>query len=224
MKIYEMLPELFSKSEIMILDFSQLPANLPEYKNIKTYFASCIARGIDPKLPENRQKFNNDFLNKTGGRYLIGRYAEDRIQMLRGSQIEKEGRTIHLGIDISSIDLEEVFAPSDGEIVAVGREPGDHSFGHYLIFKPEDALTENYLFLGHLSSDLPKTGKVNAGQKIATLGDFINGENGGWSRHLHVQLLKNLPKNDLLPKGYSTKADLPQKMIDYPDPSFLIFK
>ena len=128
-----------------------------------------------------------------------------------------------MGIDIFSKDLEDVFAPSDGEIVATGKEAGDHSFGHYLIFKPEDSLTENYLFLGHLSSDLPSNDTVKAGQKIAKLGDYINGENGGWSRHLHVQLLKTLPMNDLLPKGYSTKASLTQNKLEYPDPSFLIF-
>ena len=145
MRIFEMLPELFAKSEIMILDFSQLSSDLPEYKNIQKYFSKCIENGINPKLPENRQKFNNEYLERTGNRYLISRYAEDRIEMLRGSQIEKEGRTIHMGIDIFSRDLEDVFAPSDGEIVAVGKEEGDHSFGHYLIFKPEDAFTKNYI-------------------------------------------------------------------------------
>lgn len=224
MKTFELLPQLFTESEIMILDFNQIPSDLPEYKNIKAYFSSCIEKGIDPKLPENRQKFNNDFLEKTGGRYLIGSYAEDRVEMLRGSQIEKEGRTIHLGIDVSSRNLEDVFAPSDGEIVAVGREPGNHSFGHYLIFKPVDQLTHNYIFLGHLSSDLPVLGKVVAGDRICRLGDFTNGENGGWSRHLHVQLLKNLPKGSELPKGYSTKENLAQNLIEYPDPSFLVFK
>ena len=219
-----MLPELFAKSEIMILDFSQLSSDLPEYKNIQKYFSKCIENGINPKLPENRQKFNNEYLERTGNRYLISRYAEDRIEMLRGSQIEKEGRTIHMGIDIFSRDLEDVFAPSDGEIVAVGKEEGDHSFGHYLIFKPEDAFTKNYIFLGHLSANLPNLGKVRIGEIIATLGDFVDGENGGWSRHLHVQLLAKLPDIDSLPLGYSTKSGLSQNMLNYPDPSFLVFK
>ena len=224
MKAFELLPQLFTKSEIMILDFSQLPADLPEYKNIKTYFSACVKNGVNPKLPENRQRFNNQYLERAGLRYLISRYAEDRIEMLRGSKIEKEERTIHMGIDIFSKDLEDIFAPSDGEIVASGKETCDHSFGHYLIFKPVEELTHNYIFLGHISSDLLRNGIVKAGQKIATLGDFKNGENGGWSRHLHVQLLKNLPNKDLLPKGYSTKEALAQNIIQHPDPSFLVFK
>ena len=80
-------------------------------------------------MPENRQRFNNQYLERAGLRYLISRYAEDRIEMLRGSQIEKEERTIHMGIDIFSKDLEDIFVPSDGEIVASGKETCDHALG-----------------------------------------------------------------------------------------------
>lgn len=222
-KIFELMPQLFTRSEIMILDFNQIPSDLPEYKNIKKFFDKSQEEGIDPKLPENRQKFNNEFLQKTGKRYLISRYAEDRIEMLKGSKIAKEGRTIHLGIDIFSKDLETVYAPCDGEIVVAIREEGSHSFGSYIIIKLDAKVTKNFLFLGHLSYDLPDLGKVSKGQIIAKLGDYINGENGGWSRHLHVQLLKDLPENDSLIPGYSSRKNLNQNMINYPDISFLVF-
>ncbi len=222
MKVFELLPELFTKSELMILDFNQIPSNLPEYKNIKLFFEKSRDAGNDPKLPENRQEFNNNFLDKTGKRYLISRYAEDRIEMLRGSKIAEEWRTIHLGIDIFSKNLEIVYAPCNGEIVATGFEEGGHSFGHYLILKPDLKLTKNYIFLGHLSKELLNIGSVTKGQKIADLGDYVNGENGGWSRHLHVQLLADFPQNNLLPPGYSSKENLNQSMIKYPHPSFLI--
>lgn len=91
-----------------------------------------------------------------------------------------------------------------------------------LIYEKQVGKTKNYIFLGHLSKDLPNMGSVNKGQKIAELGDYVNGENGGWSRHLHVQLLADLPQNNLLPPGYSSKENLVQNMIKYPDPSFLI--
>lgn len=65
MKIFELLPELFTKSELMVLDFNQIPSDLPDYKNIKTFFERSKSIGIDPKQPENRQKFNNDFLKKS---------------------------------------------------------------------------------------------------------------------------------------------------------------
>ncbi len=224
MDVFALMPELFSKSEIMILDFNQITSDIPEYKNIKLFFEKSRDIGKDPRLPENRQEFNNNFLDKTGMRYLISRYCEDRIEMLKGSKIAEEGRTIHLGIDIFSTNLEEVFAPCDSEIVATGFEQGGHSFGHFLILKPELKLTKNYIFLGHLSKNLPNKGLVTKGQKIAVLGDYVDGENGGWSRHLHVQLLAELPKGNAIPPGYSSKGNLSQNMLEHPNPSFLIFK
>jgi hypothetical protein len=220
--IQPLFPEIFTKSEIMILDFNQIPSGLPEYKNIKIFFENCYKKGIDPKLPENRQNFNNNFLEKTNKRYLIGRYLEDRIEMLRGSEIETEGRTIHQGIDVFSKDLELVSAPCDVEVIKIGREKGEHGFGYYMILKPDLMITKNYIFIGHLSKDLPKLGKYSSGQELARMGDYENNENGGWSRHIHVQLLSNLPINNDIPWGYSAKQNLDQAMMEYPDPSFLL--
>lgn len=208
----------------MILDFNQIPTETPDYKNIKLFFEESQKLGVDPKLPENRQKFNNTFLDKTNKRYLISRYAENRIEMLKGSKIAEEGRTYHLGIDIFSKNLESIYAPCDGEIVAYDKEEGNHSFGNFLVFKPNSTLTENYIFLGHLSSDKSQLGSVRRGDRIAKLGDYMNGENGGWSRHVHVQLLSILPENIFSIPGYSTKEKLNESHIKYPDPSFLIFK
>lgn len=224
MDVFELMPELFSKSEIMILDFNQIPSDIPDYKNIKLFFEKSKQIGKDPRVPENRQEFNNNFLDKIGMRYLISRYGEDRIEMLEGSKIAEEGRTIHLGIDIFSKNLESVYSPCDGEIVATGFEEGGHSFGHFIILKPDPKVTKNYIFLGHLAKNSPNKGFFTKGQKIAELGDYVDGENGGWSRHLHVQLLKDLPKGNDIPPGYSSKQNLTQKMIEYPDSSFLVFK
>ena len=177
----EILKEMRSRSERVILDFSEIPSDLPSYKNIKLYFESLASKGIDPKLPENRQSFNNNFLSVSGNRYLIGNYAEDRSAMLKGSHIEREGRTYHLGVDIFSQEQEEVYAPTDGIIVRAEREPDDHGYGFYVIIAHEQGDDRWYSFMGHLSSQLPPVGKAVAkGERIAKLGDFINGENGGW--------------------------------------------
>jgi len=220
-KILPLVPELFTKSEIVILDFNEIPSGLPEYKNIKLYFEKCEKLGIDPKLPENRQIFNNNFLEKANKRYLIGRYLEDRIEMLRGSEMALQGRTIHFGIDIFSKDLEIVSAPCDVEVIKIGREKGKHGFGYYMILKPNPIVTQNYIFIGHLSKDLPKLGKYFSGQEIAKMGDYINNENGGWSRHIHVQLMSKLPEDNSIIWGYSTKETMGEEIIKYPDPSFL---
>ena len=72
--------------------------------------------------------------------------------------------------------------------------------------------------MGHLSGDLPPLGPVTAGQKIARLGDFAHHENGGWSRHLHLQLCRDLPAPGQAPLGYASKATLHETQQAYPDP------
>ena len=100
-KFYPILPNL-DNSEVVFLDFSQILVDIEDYKNIRKFFEICSSNNTEPTTPKMRQEFNNSFLKKSGKRYLIGRYGENRKEMLHGSQIEKEGRTIHLGMDIFS--------------------------------------------------------------------------------------------------------------------------
>ncbi len=214
----EPMSDLFTQSKSLILNFDEIPEGTPSEENIRTYFQECEARGLNPRLPLSRQRFNNKMLERTGARYLVSRYGEDRAPMLKGSVIDKEKRTIHLGVDIFCKDLEAVHAPCDGKIVVKNREDESHSFGNYVVFQPEDA-PNLYLFLGHLSAELPEESTTfKRGETLARLGDFTLNENGGWSRHLHLQILKELPEAGEAPVGYSTKADLPANMDKFPDP------
>ncbi|MEK6848623.1 MAG: hypothetical protein AABX65_03240, partial [Nanoarchaeota archaeon] len=112
-KFYPILPNL-DNSEVVFLDFSQILVDIEDYKNIRKFFEICSSNNTEPTTPKMRQEFNNSFLKKSGKRYLIGRYGENRKEMLHGSQIEKEGRTIHLGIDIFSNKQETIYAPYEG--------------------------------------------------------------------------------------------------------------
>lgn len=212
----ELMPEMFSRSHLMILDFSEIPTSLPKEENIQLFFADCRSRGLNPRDPAQRQAFNNRMLDATGSRYLVSRYAEDRQAMLQGSEIARQGRTYHLGVDVFSRDLEPVFAPSNGRVVRIGQEPENHSFGYYLFFAPDDA--DYYILFGHLAKPTVSIGHVSAGQQIATLGDFAEGTNGGWSRHLHIQLFSGLPLEHENLVGYATKAQLNDCRSTYPDP------
>ena len=217
MSFAEPLPKVFSSSKLLVLDFTQIPKDAAPVENIQQFFEDCKRRGINPRLPENRQKFNDRLLTRSGKRYLVSRYGEDRSAMLKDSPIAKEDRVLHLGIDIFCKDQEPVLAPCDGEIVRVGYEKRPQSYGHYLIIK-QDSSEDLYLFFGHLSKELPAIGKVKAGDKIARLGDFKNNENGGWSRHLHLQMMTDLPPEGETPIGYSTKADIIANSKKFPDP------
>lgn len=222
-KFYPLMPAIYAHSQELVLDIAKISNDLPEYQNIQKYFSESQRQGINPRLPEYRQRFNNEFLRKSGARYLIGSYAEDRSALLADSSIGDEGRTYHMGLDIFSENLETVFAPCDGEIVIARQDVGFPSFGYFAIIKPEPKVMSEYILLAHLAKELPSLGRVFAGEPIAKLADFKDGENGGWSLHLHVQLLTALPTTEELRIGYATKVDLERMKINYPDPSFLVF-
>ena len=208
---------MFTESRQLYLDFAQIPASTPALENIELFFNDCLVRGIDPKAPEERQRFNDTVMDATDARYLIGNWGEDRAVWLGGSLMARQGRTIHLAVDIFARGFEPVLAPCNGQIVRTGYEEHLHGYGNYLILRPDNA-PGLYVFMGHLSCDLPALGRVNDGQVIARVGDFVGQENGGWSRHIHLQMLRDLPPEGQTPIGYSTKADFAENSRRYPSP------
>lgn len=214
MSFGEPLEGVFNNSGVVILDFAQIPSDAPPRTSIKHFFNWCADLERDPRSPEMRQEFNDLFLATYGLRYLIGRYREDRTSMLAGSQMLAEGRTVHLGIDVFASDLEPIYSPSDGQIVTTGYEDQKRGYGHYLTIKPKDR--EIFLFLGHLAQDLPNEGEIKKGDRIARLGNFD--ENGGWSRHLHLQIMTEPPIPGETPIGYSSKQDIELNSQKFPDP------
>jgi murein DD-endopeptidase MepM/ murein hydrolase activator NlpD len=196
---FEIFPGLRKKSKLMILDFKQINNNLPDYQNIEKFFIKSQKKRLNPRLAQYRQKFNDIFLRKSGASYLIGRFGEDRIEMLRHGDLAKEKFTIHLGIDIFCKNLELVYCPYDGEIVRMGNSPGPEGYGHYVFIKHQIKKQTWYSFYGHLGKAKVKLGPIMKGQVIGKLGDWP--ENGGWSRHLHFEVLKKLPQGGP-PDGY----------------------
>lgn len=218
----EVIRGMRDQSEIMILDFAALSQTLPEYKNIKLFFEHSKKDGINPKNPEQRQHFNNLFLKLSGKKVLIGRYGEDRSAMLEGSLIAREGRTIHLGIDLFTADLEEVFCPFAGEVVQAGYETAPHGYGYWVIIEHLIGKTKFYSFYGHLGKRLLAKKIMRAGDIIGQIGDFKDGENGGWSRHLHFQLLNELPKEGITPLGYASPVQFEKYHVEVPNPNLVL--
>jgi len=217
MNMHEPLEGLFTSSRLLVLDFADIPAGTPPEESMQHFFASCERLGLNPRLPEQRQAFNDQLLKRTGAHYLVSRYGEDRVAMLKGSEMAKQGRTLHMGIDVFCRNLETVYAPCDGDIVRTGQESDDHSYGYYLALRPREK-PDVLFFFGHLSSKLPELGPVQAGQPIAQLGDFTAHENGGWSRHLHIQMVKDLPPEPKTPDGYATREQFPHASQNCPSP------
>ncbi|MDQ5886085.1 MAG: hypothetical protein QG628_482 [Patescibacteria group bacterium] len=212
----EPLEDLYTSSKYITLDFSNISKNTPISDSIESYFHKVKAFGDNPRSPENRQAFNNELIESSSVRYLIGRYGEDRSAMLLDTPAGKEGRTIHMAVDIFSKNLEPVFSPCDGQVVESGYEEGFGEYGNYLIVQPK--VGDYFIFMGHLSSEKIGCKAISKGQQIAALGDYVENENGGWSRHLHLQILKELPNAGTTPSGYSTREKFELNKSLFPDP------
>lgn len=217
MSFTEPLPKVFSSSKLLILDPAKIDSDTPAEDNIEAVFTRYERKGINPRLPKYRQEFTDGFLDRHKVRYGVGGYGEDRSLMLTGTLIARQGRCIHLGLDAWSKDLEPLLAPCDGKIIRTGYEKQSFGYGHYLIFQPADK-TIPYIFFGHLGSNLPALETVKAGAQISQLGDWQNNENGGWARHVHIQMLRQLPPEGQTPIGYSSKQDFPMNNKIFPDP------
>ena len=87
----------------------------------------------------------------------VGRYGEDR-DLYQTSEFEtgdpNEARTIHIGIDLFAPAGEDVIAPLDGAVAAVGVETVRLGFGGIVVLRHEtDDHTPFWTLYGHLSPD-----------------------------------------------------------------------
>jgi 4-aminobutyrate aminotransferase-like enzyme/Ser/Thr protein kinase RdoA (MazF antagonist) len=139
-------------------------------------------------------------LEKEGRKFGIGRFMEARIlyssPVFRQEQFTcHEDRTIHLGMDLFAGAGTAVHAPLDASVHLFKYNPGELDYGHLIILKHSTAEGREFLTLyGHLAEKslegLAKGKKINRGEVFAWIGN--EHENGGWSPHLHFQVLADL--------------------------------
>jgi 4-aminobutyrate aminotransferase-like enzyme/Ser/Thr protein kinase RdoA (MazF antagonist)/murein DD-endopeptidase MepM/ murein hydrolase activator NlpD len=156
----------------------------------------------------------------------VGRYGEDRpvytVDEFAGADGER--RTVHLGLDLFVPAGEPVYAPFDGDVVAVAVRPAALDYGGTLLLRHE---TSNgapfWLLLGHLAREVTtrvRPGqRVARGERVATVG--APDENGGWQPHPHVQLFTTLlgRSHDLPGVARRSERDVWQSIS--PDPNLV---
>ena len=130
----------------------------------------------------------------------IGRYNEARAAYTTDAFRVKrndgwETRTVHLGVDIFMAPGTSVFAPLDGVVRGTRDNAAFQDYGPTVIL--EHALPAGptfYTLYGHLSraslAGLREGQRVRRGDRIAEVG--APPENGGWSPHLHFQVITDL--------------------------------
>jgi 4-aminobutyrate aminotransferase-like enzyme/Ser/Thr protein kinase RdoA (MazF antagonist) len=130
----------------------------------------------------------------------VGRYDEARViytapLFAPSSRPTDERRTVHLGIDLFVDPGTPISAPFDAIIYAIGNNTAPSDYGPVVILRhqPEPSIGFFTLY-GHLSSDtlaVLKVGQpVSRGETFAHIGHAQ--ENGGWSPHLHFQIILDL--------------------------------
>jgi 4-aminobutyrate aminotransferase-like enzyme/Ser/Thr protein kinase RdoA (MazF antagonist) len=182
----------------------------------------------------------------------IGRYNEPRpfysSALFSGSSNPTdESRTIHLGVDLFTDPGTPISAPFDSTVHAVSNNTAPLDYGPVVILKHRigrsDEATrhsersEEFLFsssnntpdhfftlYGHLStstlSALKPGQHIPAGQTFATIGHPH--ENGGWSPHLHFQIILDLLDLDTDFPGVAFASQRAAWTSLSPDPNLIL--
>lgn len=129
-----------------------------------------------------------DVISENGKYYTYGGFGEDRTELWDGFEPEAL-KMYHLGIDFNNLNInEKVASLSDGVVVCLKQfEDTFNGWGLRIIIK--DTKTNIYYLYGHLNkSSFHLSDVVKKGDIIGEIGDYI--ENGGWFRHLHLQIME----------------------------------
>ncbi len=137
---------------------------------------------------------------ETGATVVVGRYDEARALYTAAAfgdpaQPTHERRTVHLGLDLFAPAGTPVCAPLAGIVEHCANNARPQDYGPLVVLRHEgpDGLPFHTLY-GHLSlaslQGVAPGQHVAAGAVVATVGE--SDVNGGWTPHLHFQLITDL--------------------------------
>jgi len=156
------------------------------------------------------------------GGWAVGGYLEKRSEMYVAPRY-KEGRDIHMGIDIWAEAGEPVYAVLDGEIAYTAFQNDEGNYGGTLVIKHHVEGQELYALYGHLSKKSLEEHMVGQKRKKGDVVGWLGSENenGNWPPHLHYQICIEDPGEADMP-GVVSKKDLIKARERYPDPRILL--
>lgn len=140
-----------------------------------------------------------DRMREAGTTLGIGRYDEARA-FYTDDRFQVEGndgpvwRTVHIGVDLWTPAGTPVLAPLPGVVHALRDNAGEGDYGPTIILRHDADGVPFFTLYGHLARQ--SLGELSVGQAVAA-GDPIAhtgamAENGGWSPHLHFQVITDL--------------------------------
>jgi murein DD-endopeptidase MepM/ murein hydrolase activator NlpD len=219
-----------------------LEALLEEIQNVRVIDYSI---GFDKYIPFDLSVSNNDldtlniqnatdfetyienYLSKNKAKIAYGGYNEER-NLYKKSIIfnnnETNERNIHIGIDLWTKAGTSILAAIDGKIHSFNFNTGKGNYGPTIILEHHIENQTFYTLYGHLSvesiENIEIGDTIKKGQVFTTLGDAS--VNGGYSPHLHFQIINDIQANFGDYPGVCSKKDLPFYLKNCPDPNTIL--
>src|SRR5216684_772048 len=158
--------------------------------------------GANPGVVNNPDARERLFaqMKQAGAAFGVGRYDEPRLvytSSLFGASNNPpdERRTVHLGIDLFVEPGTRLRAPLDGVVCVSANNVAPLDYGPLVILQHETDDGEKFFTLyGHLTKEtlagLKVGQRVGRGEEFARVG--ATEENGGWTPHVHFQVILDL--------------------------------
>ena len=117
-----------------------------------------------------------------------------------------------------------IFAPLKGKVHSFKNNNKFGDYGPTIILKHKIERVKFYTLYGHLSLDsiqnLEKGQIFNKGEKLAKIGNYP--ENGGWSQHLHFQIITDMQGLEGDFPGVASLKDREKFLELCPDPNLIL--
>ena len=219
------LETLFSKFENSKVIDDSIPYS--QYTPVDLSISNSELSQIDLKNSDDFESFIEHHLHKNKAKVAFGGYNEVRNLYKKTSLFDDEEadeRNIHIGIDLWIKAGTSVLAALDGTVYGFDYNAGIGNYGPTIILKHNLENQTFYTLYGHLSIESIENIEINTffkkGQQLATLGD--SSINGGYSPHLHFQIIKNIGLNFGDYPGVCNQKDLQYYLENCPNPNLLL--
>lgn len=219
-----------SAASVLDVDLRTAPSVVFDF-SVGSTFLGADPAASDPAVVTERVFAE---MKRAGASVGIGRYDEARAiytskQFGASENPTDERRTVHLGIDLQVAPGSAVRAPLDGVVHALANNATPLDYGPVVILRysfPNDRgeAQEFFTLYGHLTSQTISALRV--GQKIARGETFAEvgttQENGGWSPHLHFQIITDLLAQGTDFPGVARASERSVWTSLSPDPNLLL--
>lgn len=188
--------------------------------------------GADPREEETPELTETIFgeMKREGIAVGVGRFDEPRLlydSPLFGESKNptEERRTIHLGIDLFVRPGAKLHAPLAGTVHLLANNIAALDYGPVVILRHLTGDGQEFFTLyGHLSKDTLEKLKVGQaigqGEQFARVGD--SKENGGWTPHVHFQVILDLLDHGKDFPGVARASECEVWTSLSPDPNLLL--